>query len=213
MTPALWFSSELPPETRAGDVPPPRLPLTDAAGREEGQAGVREEGSERREGREGGRESERVWQTIKSQYSTYFYRSQRLCSMWEPNVGVQRPKLLYLSPRGAPQKVAKALLKNERERTEGGCLSCVGRLTYASGDLASLSLFQLQTLVCDSSLSPLPTRLRCAATIARGVSLQAPVFACFFSLIISHSLIAAETFCASNATRLPLAVIERICCV
>lgn len=141
MTPALWLSSELPLETRAGDVPPPRLPLTDAAGREEGQARMREEESEG--GREGGRESERVWQTIKSQYSTYFYRSQRLCSMWEPNVGVQRPKLLYLSPRGAPQKVAKALLKNERERTEGGCLSCVGRLTYASGDLASFFFLSL----------------------------------------------------------------------
>lgn len=98
--------------------------------------------------------------------------------MWEPNVGVQRPKLLYLSPRGAPQKVAKALLKNERERTQGGCLSCVGRLTYASGDLASFFFsLQIRTLVCDSSLSPLLTRLRCAATIARGVSLQAPVFA------------------------------------
>lgn len=136
--------------------------------------------------------------------------------MWEPNVGVQRPKLLYLSPRGAPQKVAKALLKNERERTEGGCLSCVGRLTYASGDLASFfffSLFQIQTLVCDSSLSPLLTRRRCAATIARRVSLQAPVFACFFFFSLSHSLITAETFCASNATRLPLAVIERICCL
>lgn len=163
-------------------------------------------------GRQGGREVERVWQTKKSQYSTYFYRLQRLCSMWEPNVGVQRPKLLYLSPRGAPQKVAKALLKNESERTEGGCLSCVGRLTYASGDLASFfSPFRykplsmtlrshLSWLVCD-----VQPRLPAESHYRRQDLLV------FF--IISIHLSPLKLFCASNATRLLLAVIERICCL
>lgn len=80
------------------------------------------------------------------------------------------------------------------------------------GILFSLSLSQIQTHVCDSSLSPLLTgvSLRCAATVARGASLKAPVFTCFFFKFYFPFTYRRWNFCASNATRLILAVIERI---
>ncbi len=70
--------------------------------------------------------------------------------MWELSVGVQRPKLLYLSPLGAPQRMPRLCWKMRgkaserwgREITEGGSLSCVGRLTCASGDPASFQKYR-----------------------------------------------------------------------
>lgn len=84
-----------------------------------------------------------------------------LCSMWELSVGVQWPRRLYPSPWGAPQRMFGFCWKmrgkaSERQRREGGSLSCVGRLTCSSGDPASLFFFSFkiprQTYLSDNSL-------------------------------------------------------------
>lgn len=90
-----------------------------------------------------------------------FHWSYKLCTTWELNVGVLRPILLYPSSLGGPQRElvlfllsgpvlcwkmrGKASERRGREGTEGGSLSCVGRLTCASGDPASFSKVQRQT--------------------------------------------------------------------